>query len=158
MAMQILLNFLIAVVWMFLYNDWSPTRFMIGYIVGAILIGMLRRFWPHDYYLIKVWAVLKLLLLFMKELVKSSVDVIKHIIRPKLQIRPGIFVFTTELQSDWEVTLLSCLITLTPGTLTIEVSPDQRKLYIHAIDIEDAELLSNQIRNTFERAIMEVTR
>lgn len=105
-----------------------------------------------------VWAIVKLFVLFNKELVKSGIDVIKHIITPKLKIRPGIFAYTTELQSDWEVTLLSCLITLTPGTLTMEISEDGTTLYIHAIDIEDVDLLTQQIRGTFEKAIMEVTR
>lgn len=105
-----------------------------------------------------VWAIVKLFVLFNKELVKSAFDVIRHIITPKLKIRPGIFAYTTELQGDWEVTLLSCLITLTPGTLTMEISEDGKTLYIHAIDIEDVDLLTQQIRGTFEKAIMEVTR
>lgn len=50
------------------------------------------------------------------------------------------------------------LICLTPGTLTLDVSKDGKTLYIHAIDIKDAQLLVTQIRGTFERAIREVTR
>lgn len=109
-------------------------------------------------YLSRVWPIFKLLLLFMRELVVSSFTVIRHILRPKLTIRPGIFAYETALKSDWEITLLSCLICLTPGTLTLEVSGEGRTLYIHALDIEDANLLSEQIRETFEKAIMEVTR
>ena len=119
---------------------------------------MLRRFWPHDFYLRKLWSILMLLLLFLSELFKSSVTVIGQIIRPKLNVRPGIFAYSTELKSDWEITVLSCLICLTPGTLTLEVSREGQTLYIHAMDIEDVEELSNQIRGTFERAIKEVTR
>lgn len=109
-------------------------------------------------YLRRVWSAVKLLFLFVKELILSSIAVIMHIVRPKLKIRPGIVSVTTELRSDWEITLLACLITLTPGTLTLEVSPDQRTLYIHAMDIHDAELLAQQIKGSFEKAIMEVTR
>ncbi|MNO01114.1 Na(+)/H(+) antiporter subunit E [compost metagenome] len=54
--------------------------------------------------------------------------------------------------------MLSCLICLTPGTLTLDVSGDGKTLYIHAIDIADAEALAAQIRGSFEQAIMEVTR
>ncbi|NIK79269.1 multisubunit Na+/H+ antiporter MnhE subunit [Paenibacillus castaneae] len=106
----------------------------------------------------KLWAIVKLLILFIKELFISSYAVMLQIVRPRLQIRPGIFALKTELKSDWEITLLSCLICLTPGTLTINVSRDSRTLYIHAMDIEDANELSLQIKGTFERAIMEVTR
>ncbi|MDF2922565.1 MAG: monovalent cation/H+ antiporter subunit [Paenibacillaceae bacterium] len=104
------------------------------------------------------WAILKLGSIFMRELVSSCFAVIGHIVKPRLAMRPGIFAYTTTLKSDWEVTLLSCLICLTPGTLTLEVSADGGTLYIHAIDIDDVSQLSEQIRGTFEKAIKEVTR
>ncbi|MGO4181016.1 Na+/H+ antiporter subunit E [Paenibacillus sp. MCAF9] len=158
MALQILLNLIISIVWMFLHNDWSAPRFIVGYIIGILFIGLLSRFWPHDFYMRRVWAILKLLVLFIKELFVSSFVVIGLIVRPKLAIRPGIFALQTELKTDWEITVLSCLICLTPGTLTLDVSKDGRTLYIHAMDMDDAELLSQQIKDSFEKAIMEVTR
>ncbi|MNJ38908.1 Na+/H+ antiporter subunit E [Paenibacillus bouchesdurhonensis] len=158
MAIQILLNFLIAVVWMFLNNNWSASGGIVGYVVGLALIGMFSRFWPQGIYMRKVWSILKLLVLFIKELFKSSFVVMGQVISPKLNIRPGIFSYTTELTSDWEVTILANLITLTPGTLTIDVSRDGSTLYIHAMDIDDVDELCSQIRSTFEKAIMEVTR
>jgi Multisubunit Na+/H+ antiporter, MnhE subunit len=109
-------------------------------------------------YIRKIWPVIKLLVLFLKELVLSSFAVMLHIVRPKLSLRPGIFAMRTELKSNWEITLLSCLICLTPGTLTMDVSTDGGTLYIHAMDMEDADTLTEQIKGTFEKAIMEVTR
>ncbi|MBN2984103.1 Na+/H+ antiporter subunit E [Cohnella algarum] len=158
MAMQILLNLILAFLWMFLHDDGSASRFMIGYALGAAIIFVFRRFWPNDFYLIKLWAVVKLLALFLKELFVSSFAVVRAVLRPKLNVRPGIFAYETSLKSEWEVTVLSCLICLTPGTLTLDVSPDGGTLYIHAMDIGDAEEMSGQIRHTFEKAIMEVTR
>jgi multicomponent Na+:H+ antiporter subunit E len=158
MALQILLNLILAVVWMFLSDEWSATQFVVGYLLGLGCLLLLRRFWPNDMYLNKVWAMIKLFVLFNKELFISSFAVILQILKPKLAIRPGIFAYKTELTSDWEITILSCLICLTPGTLTLDVSGDNQTLYIHAIDIEDAEQLSTQIKDSFEKAIMEVTR
>lgn len=158
MGHQILLNLIIAFVWMFFYSDWSPQRFILGYLIGAVLIGLLNRFWEQDFYLRKIWSVFKLLVLFLKELVVSSFTVIGQVLSPKLNIRPGIFAYETKLKTDWEITVLACLICLTPGTLTMEVSRDKRTLYIHAMDIKDTDSVTSQIRNTFEKAIMEVTR
>ncbi|AHV99142.1 Na+/H+ antiporter subunit E [Paenibacillus sabinae] len=158
MALQFVLNLMIAFLWMLLNNDWSGSRFTIGLLLGAAVLLLLRRFWFEPFYLKRVWAILKLLLLFMRELTVSGFTVMRHILRPKLTIRPGIFAYQTSLTSDWEITLLSCLICLTPGTLTLEVSGSGQTLYIHAMDIEDADLLSEQIRGTFEQAIREVTR
>jgi multicomponent Na+:H+ antiporter subunit E len=158
LAFQIVLNLAIAFIWMFLNDNWGIAGFMIGYLLGLIFIFTLRRFFNQPFYMRRVWAAVKLLFLFLKELILSNIAVIAHILRPRLKIRPGIVALQTELKSDWEVALLACLITLTPGTLTLEVSPDQDRLYIHVMDIHDAELLAQQIKGTFEKAIMEVTR
>ncbi len=158
MAFQIVLNALLAIIWMLLANDPTVVGFVVGYAIGMLFLFALRRFFKEPFYLRKVWATFKLLALFAKELVLSNIAVIGHILRPRLNVRPGVFAYRTELRSDWEITILSCLITLTPGTLTLEVSPDQGTLYIHAIDIRDADELKAQIKGTFERAIREVTR
>lgn len=157
MPFQILLNLIIAFVWISL-TTWNTPSFFLGFLIGLALIFTLRRFFHYKFYLIKVLAIIKLLLLFLKEIVLSNIMVAKHVISPKLNIRPGIFAFPTELKSDWEITTLACLITLTPGTLTLEVSPKGNILYIHAIDIPDAEEVILQIKNSFEKAIMEVSR
>lgn len=158
MGSQFILNIVIAFVWIFLFDDVSSLQFAIGFAVGALIILGLRRFWPGGFYLTRLWAVLKLLGLFIRELFVSSLAVVGHVLRPKLAVRPGIFAYQTALQSDWEITLLACLICLTPGTLTLDVSPDKGTLYIHAMDMGDVDEAVNQIRSTFEKAIMEVTR
>ena len=83
---------------------------------------------------------------------------LKQILSPKLKIKPGIFKYETVLKSDVEVTMLSLLLTLTPGSVVMEVSPEGNVLYIHAMDVEQSkDALLSQLEN-FEKAIMEVTR
>jgi multicomponent Na+:H+ antiporter subunit E len=158
MGYQLVMNVIIALFWMAINDNWTFPGFVIGYLIGIVILVALRRFWGAPLYFRRVGAVLRLLILFIKELFLSSFTVMGHIIRPRYAFRPGIFAYRTELVSDWEITLLSCLICLTPGTLTLEVSPDGQTLYIHAIDIGDTSQLRLQIKNTFETAIMGVTR
>lgn len=158
MYKQILLNLTVAFVWMFFFDSWTFNMFFIGYAIGLALIYVLHNFMKEPFYFRKVIAVIKLLLLFMKELILSSWEVLKQIMRPTIAIRPGIIAVPTELRSDWEMAAFALLITLTPGTLALEVSPEQDTLYIHAMDIQDAEQTIQQIQNTFEQAIMEVSR
>lgn len=158
MAFQILLNFFLAFIWMFLSNDYSPLAFFKGYFFGGLIIFALRRFFDHRFYMVNILAVIRLILLFGSELLKSNFAVFKVILSPKLSMRPGIFSLETDLKKDWEITVLSNLITLTPGTLVIEVSEDKKTLYIHAMDIDDAEQAKIDIKNTFEKAIREVSR
>ncbi|WHZ57157.1 Na+/H+ antiporter subunit E [Metabacillus hrfriensis] len=158
MAFQILLNFSIAFTWMFLKGEYSVRDFFNGYFFGLLMIFALRRFFNHRFYLWNIVAVLKLLYIFNRELIMSNLAVLKIVLAPKITARPGIFKLETELKKDWEITILANLITLTPGTLVVEVSDDNRFLYIHAMDLEDAEEARKDIKNTFEKAIQEVSR
>ena len=82
----------------------------------------------------------------------------KFVYKKDLDNRPGIFALPLEVEGNWEITILANLISLTPGTLSLAVSDDQQTLYIHAMDIPDIETSINEIKETFEKAIMEVTR
>ncbi len=158
MAFQILLNFFIAIIWMFLSSSMTAKTFVIGYLIGMILIFMMGRFFKEKLYFRRVWALVKLTLIFFRELTLSNISVLQVVLRPKMDIQPAIFAMETELEEDWEITLLSSLITLTPGTIVVNVSGDQRTLYIHAIDVDDVEDAIFSIKNSFEKAIMEVSR
>ncbi|MFE8702383.1 Na+/H+ antiporter subunit E [Cytobacillus sp. FJAT-54145] len=158
MAFQILLNVLLAFVWMFLKVSYDPVSFLVGYFFGLLIIFTFRRFFHSRFYLLRVIAVLNLILIFIKELLLSNIAVLKVILKPKLDIRPGIFALQTDLKEEWEITVLANLITLTPGTLVVDVSHDNKTLYIHAMDLEDAQEAIDSIKTTFEKAIMEVSR
>lgn len=158
MAFQILLNFFLAFVWMFLKSSYTPAAFFVGYFFGLLIIYAFRRFFDSRFYLLRVNAVVKLFLIFIKELFLANWSVLKLVLQPKLNIKPGIFALPTELEKDWEITVLANLITLTPGTLVVDVSPDNKTLYIHAMDIDDINEAVDSIKNSFEKAIMEVSR
>ncbi|KUP06094.1 monovalent cation/H+ antiporter subunit E [Bacillus coahuilensis m2-6] len=158
MAFQVLLNFFLAFLWMFLAVSFTPSSFIVGYLLGLLIIIAFRRFFASKLYVYKFWAVMVLLLIFIRELLLSNISVLKTILRPKIDIKPGIFAYPTKLSSDWEITILSNLITLTPGTLVVDVSNDHSILYIHTLDIDDVDEAVSSIRDTFEKAIMEVTR
>lgn len=158
MTLQILLNLLIAMVWMLLHDTWNTLTFAIGYLIGMIFIFALRRFFNAPFYARKCWAIVNLLWLFNVELVKSSIVVIGQVTRPKLDIEPGIFKVETILKTDWEMTILSYLITLTPGSVVMEVAPDDRIMYIHAMDASEFKTSIMKSKAIFEEAIIKVMR
>ncbi|WP_240376521.1 Na+/H+ antiporter subunit E [Bacillus piscicola] len=156
MAFQLIINLLIAFTWMFLNNAWSFGSFISGFIIGIGILYVLKG--SQRFYLKGVAAIIKLLLIFLKELLMSTLEVAKLVLKPSLDIQPGIFAMDIDLKEDWEITVLSSLITLTPGTLVVDISPDNKTLYIHAIDLPDAEEARRDIDHSFVKAIKEVTR
>jgi len=143
---------------MFFTLSYEPVAFLKGYLFGMVILFTFRRFFESRFYLGRVIAIISLGLLFIKELILSNISVLKLVLRPKLDIKPGIFALPTVLEKDWEITILANLITLTPGTLVVDISDDNKILYIHTIDMDDAQEAIDSIKNTFEKAIMEVSR
>lgn len=101
---------------------------------------------------------LRLLALFIKELVLSALKVAWLVVQPSPKLRPGIIAYPLTVASDAEITLLANMITLTPGTLSIDVSEDRHTLYIHAIDIESREKLIGDIAAGLETVVLRAFR
>ncbi|MFD1850204.1 Na+/H+ antiporter subunit E [Oceanobacillus bengalensis] len=158
MAFQIVINLIIAIMWMFLGESYTTPSFIAGYLFGILILYLLRRLIPGKFYFSRVISIIKLVLLFIKELVLSNIAMIKYIYSPKQIAEPGVFALPLDVKSDWEITLLTSLISLTPGTLSVALSDDNSKLFIHAMNIDDVNESIYDIKNSFEKAIMEVTR
>ena len=160
MAMQFILNLFIATLWLLLQDEVIPqfSTFLMGFIVGIGILYVMHRFYGTQFYLRRVFSIIKLLWLFNWELLISSYSVLKQITTPKLNITPGIFTYKTELKGDWEITALALLLTLTPGSVVMEVSEEGDVFYIHAMDIEQSKEAVIRSIGKFEQAIMEVTR
>lgn len=150
------LNLGLALVWCLLHGDLSLKSLAVGYGLGALIMYVFSRFFDEVIYFRKLWLSLQLIAFFLKELVVANWTVARLVIRPRLRVRPGIIAFPLELEGDLEITLLANLITLTPGTLSIDLSPDRKTLYIHTLDIEDAEEEKRKIKQGFERYLKEI--
>jgi multicomponent Na+:H+ antiporter subunit E len=110
-------------------------------------------------YVRRVRRLASLALLFLYELVMSAVRVFKLVLTPDLsKLQPGFVAFPLTVDRDFEIALLANLITLTPGTLSVDVSDNRRTLYIHAIHVPDPEAMKADIATGFERKIMEAFR
>lgn len=116
MVFQIFLNSLIALLWQFLQADFTFSTFLIGYIIGIIMLFTMRRFFKGRFYLERAFSIVRLIVMFLGDVVTSSIAMSKVILAKDIDITPGIFKYRTVLESDWEVMLLTSLISLTPGT------------------------------------------
>ncbi|MFN3326636.1 MAG: Na+/H+ antiporter subunit E [Bryobacteraceae bacterium] len=103
--------------------------------------------------LFKIEAFFDLLFYFLKELTLATVRVAADVVRPLDQLHPAVVAVPLDVRSDAEILLLSNLLTLTPGTLSLDVSTDRRVLYIHAMNAQDLDKLRTEIKAGFERRI-----
>jgi multicomponent Na+:H+ antiporter subunit E len=93
---------------------------------------------------------------FVWELLVANLRVAYEVLTPGFQMRAAIIDIPLDAESDLEITVLANLITLTPGTLSLDVSPDRKTLYIHAMHVDDVEQFRKDIKQRMERRVMEV--
>ncbi|MBU6948610.1 Na+/H+ antiporter subunit E [Staphylococcus haemolyticus] len=156
MAIQIILNFILAFIWIFLSGSYTLNNLLLGFILGLGFVYLFSRILLGRFYFIKIYKILKLAVVFFVELLKANIDVLKIVLQPKLKNEPGFFVYHTDLKTDWQIVLLSNLITLTPGTVVLGISDDRRKIYIHSIDFSTKEEEVEGIKSSLERVVREV--
>lgn len=160
MPAQFLLNLFIALLWVLLKDEnvFRFETFFTGFLIGTVIVFLMRRFFGGRFYLHRLYSIIKLILIFISEIIHSSIVVIKHIISPKINIEPGIFTYKTTLRGEWEVPTLALLLTLTPGSVVMEINPEGNIFYIHAMDINRYQSDLERSLKKFEKAIIEVTR
>ncbi|MBW8284285.1 MAG: Na+/H+ antiporter subunit E [Rhizobium sp.] len=148
-------NLLMAIVWAAVTGSASLHNLIFGFLLSTLALGVIREQINGTGYITRSLRVASLLWLFLIELAKSAWKVAVMVVRPRLDIKPGIFAFPLTVTRDFEITLLANLITLTPGTLSVDVSDDRKTLYVHALDCADPESARRDIAEGFERKILE---
>lgn len=151
-------NLLLAIVWVAITGSTSFVNLVFGFVLAAIALAIVRSSYGGVLYLGRIRRILVLLLVFVGELAKSVWAVAVTVMSPRMDVKPGIFAFPLTVDRDFEIALLANLITLTPGTLSVDVSDDRKTLYVHALDCSDPEAIRRSIADSFERRIMEAFR
>jgi multicomponent Na+:H+ antiporter subunit E len=156
----LLWNVGLAVVWAALWGDFSERNLVVGFVLGYLVLFFSQPVIGSSRYFGHLPRAVGLVFYFLWELILASLRVAYEVLTPTHHMRSGIIALPLDAETDAEITLLANLISLTPGTLSLDVSDDRRTLYVHAmyIDDEDVEGLKRSIKEGFERRVLEVMR
>lgn len=153
-----LMNIILALAWALLTGEVNFVNMVQGFVIGYIILYVLRGALGTRKYFRRIPKIISFILFFLKELVKSNLIVAYDILTPTDYMRPGIIELELDAETDIEITLLANLITLTPGTLSIDISEDRKKLYVHSMYIDNVEKTKDELKNGFERRLLEAMR
>ncbi|MFW5942683.1 MAG: Na+/H+ antiporter subunit E [bacterium] len=153
-----LLNIFLALVWTFLQGELRASNFVVGMILGYVVIAISQRALDNQRYVLKVVQVVAFAGFALWEIFRASIALAWIILHPRLRVRPGVVAVPLEAQTDMEIVTLANLITLSPGTLTLDVADDRSAIYVHTIVLDDPDEFRASIKNSFERRVLEVTR
>ncbi len=148
----------LSLVWMALTGTFTFANLVVGFAVSSLTLWLIgsRGEVALIVYITRFFRFVGLFFFFLKELLVANLRVAYEVLTPGYQMRAAIIAIPLDAESDLEITVLANLITLTPGTLSLDVSQDRKILYIHAMHVRDVDKFRHDIKARFERRVMEV--
>lgn len=153
-----MMNIMLTFVWVALTGSFAVSSFLFGFLLSFGIMWIISRSNSETRYFTFMIKVVSFIGFFFKELIKANIEVAYDVITPTFHMTPGIVRVPLEANTNLEITFLANLISLTPGTLSLDVSDDQKVLYVHSMYIADKEEFIRGIKEGFEKRLLEILR
>ncbi|MEW6120604.1 MAG: Na+/H+ antiporter subunit E [Pseudomonadota bacterium] len=151
-----LLSLSLTLIWLLLVNEFTPGALVLGALLGWLIPFASSRFWPEAIRIRHPGVLLRFLGIFVFDIVRGSFQVAWLILRGPAGLRPTFVEVPLALSTDLGISLLANTISLTPGTVSADLSPDRRTLIVHTIDTGDPAALVAEIKQRYETPLRQV--
>lgn len=152
------INLILAFVWAALNGGIGLTSLLVGFLIGYVVMFILQPLFRSSNYCSKLYDGLLLVLFFLYELIVSSLKVAWDVVTPVQRSKPAVVAVPIDAETAAEVTVLANLVSLTPGSLSIDVSEDRTHILVHAMFVDDPEAFKAEIKQGMEKRVLEAMR
>ncbi|RYD99205.1 MAG: Na+/H+ antiporter subunit E [Sphingobacteriales bacterium] len=158
MTNQLFTNIMLTLIWVMLSGNTSIPNFGFGFVLGFVILYLTVRGIDNRRYFYRVPRMVRFILRYIYEMLKANLQVTRTILMRKMDVAPAIIKYPLEAKTDFEITMLSNIISLTPGTLVLDISDDKKVMYIHTLYYKDKDSFIKYIRLNLEIKLLEVIR
>ena len=152
------MNLLLSFIWVALTGSLYYSNFIFGYLLGFGVLWIMNRNETDQRYFYRVPKIISFFFFFIYEILKANLQVAYDVITPKYFFKPGIVRYPVNTTTDFEINILATFISLTPGTLIIDISDDKKAIYIHVMYLKDEEQFIRTLKTGVERKLLEILR
>ncbi len=151
------LSLILLVTWLLLQNSLAPGQWLLGGALAVAIPWLVARVWPTPVRLRHLWLLPRYLGWLLWDIVMANLKVAWLILtRPAAKLRPGFICMPLDLQDDHAIAVLAATISLTPGTLSVDVAPDRSQLLIHCLDLHDETAMIATLKQRYEAPLKEI--
>lgn len=147
---------ILSVAWLVLLNGISVAHVLLGVMLGVAIPLYTRRFAEQPTRLRRPGTVVRLAATVLWDIVVANLSVARLVLGPIGRIRPRFIVVPLDLEHPNAAALLASIITMTPGTVSCDVSVEGRRIIVHALDVDDPDQVVRQIKSRYERPLQEI--
>lgn len=151
-----LLSVCLLLMWLLLNNTVAMGHVVLGALLGVLIPLLTAGFWPERVCVRRPWVLLKFVGVVLWDMVVANLQVAVWILGSSRKLQPAFMVLELDIRTPLGVSLLANTISLTPGTVSCEVSADRRQLLIHALHVTDAEASVRAMKQRYEQPLIEV--
>ncbi len=152
----LLIGTLVGLSWIFLQRSIDPGTIVVAVILGFGLPWLTRRFWPGETRVAAPLTALKLFFTLLWDIIISSLVVARQIVRSPDRLQPAFIELPLDLSDDLAISLLASCISLTPGTVSVEISADRKFLRAHGLHVPDAQETISSVKARYEQPLKEI--
>ena len=153
---QPLFSVFLWLVWLLLNNSVAPGQLLLGAVLALALPLFTVRFWPDRPRVRKPLRLLRYIAVLLWDIILANLAVARLILGPARRLRPAFIRLPLELRHEFAIVVLANTLSLTPGTVSADLSPDRRTLLIHALDVEDPAQIIARIKQRYEKPLQEI--
>lgn len=150
------LSITIFLLWMALNNASSLAHAVLALILAIGLPLLTHRFWPEHPPKVKLLPAIRLFGIVLWDILMASIDVAKLVLGPTKRIKPAFIEVPLDMQDPFVGTLLASIVSLTPGTVSIDIDRSRWVLQVHALNVEDREVIIQSIKTRYEKPLKEI--
>ncbi|HQR20199.1 MAG TPA: Na+/H+ antiporter subunit E [Burkholderiaceae bacterium] len=151
-----LLSVLLFIGWLLLAGSLSPGQVLLAAVLAVVIPWWTERLRPEHAHIGAWGTAMRLTLVVFYDIVASAVTVARQILGPEDRIRPGFVWVPLAIRDPYGTASLASIITMTPGTLSVDLSQDRRYLLVHALHVGDEADLIASIKNRYEQPLIRI--
>jgi multicomponent Na+:H+ antiporter subunit E len=145
---------LVAILWVLATGKLSLSVVILGAAAGTLVLRLTGEARGRDDWFRQARRGLVFALFYLYDALKSAVRIAWEVVTPSLRMRPGVIRVPLEVDSDAEIVAIANLVSLSPGTLTVDVSAHEKVLYVHVMYLGPIDEERERIRTTIEGRVV----
>ncbi len=149
-------TFMLWAIWLLLNNTIAPGHIVLGFILAISIPLLTASFWPERVRMRKPLVLLKFILVVLYDIVIANMSVAKLILGRNDALKPAFFYVELDIQTPLGISLLANTISLTPGTVSCDLTSDRKRLLVHALHVEDIPAIIDEIKTRYETPLKKV--